>query len=51
MRLIKLRMQLALADGDFSQATDWARTGLRLAHALDNNECLIIDLVGIACAR
>ncbi len=50
MRLIKLKMQLALADGDFSQATDWARTGLRLAHALDNNECLIIDLVGIACA-
>lgn len=50
MRLIKLKMQLALADGDFVQAADWARTGLRLAHALDDNECIIIDLVGIACA-
>lgn len=50
-RLLSLQTRLAIAEQRYADAAASATTGFRLASALNNDECLIIDLIGVAIAR
>ena len=50
VRMLAIKVRLALHKGDFEQATFHLATGFKIAHDLGNGESLVTTLVGIACS-